>query len=109
MGTQKRKTYIDVLRIMGTLMIMFNHTSTFGFALYTVRTQGILYWLYLFLAILVKVAVPIFFMISGGLLLEREGFYGVDKAFYPVFTGVVYRFSDSLFLFFKLADKYAVY
>lgn len=72
MGTQKRKTYIDVLRIMGTLMIMFNHTSTFGFALYTVRTQGILYWIYLFLAILVKVAVPIFFMISGGLLLERE-------------------------------------
>ena len=72
MLTQKRKTYIDVLRIIGTLMIMFNHTSTFGFALYTVRTQGILYWIYLFLAIFVKVAVPIFFMISGGLLLERE-------------------------------------
>lgn len=72
MGAQKRKIYIDVLRIMGTLMIMFNHTSTFGFALYTVNTQGILYWIYLVLAILVKVAVPIFFMISGGLLLERE-------------------------------------
>lgn len=72
MGTQERKLYIDVLRIMATLMIMFNHTSTFGFALYTVRTDGILYWIYLFLAISAKTAVPIFFMISGGLLLERE-------------------------------------
>ena len=68
----KRKLYIDVLRIVATLMIMFNHTSTFGFALYTVRTEGILYWIYLFLAILVKTAVPIFFMISGGLLLAKE-------------------------------------
>lgn len=72
MGTQERKLYIDVLRIVATLMIMFNHTSTFGFALYTVRTEGILYWIYLFLAILVKTAVPIFFMISGGLLLAKE-------------------------------------
>lgn len=72
MGAQSRKLYIDVLRILATLMIMFNHTSTFGFALYTVRTSGILYWIYLFLAILTKTAVPIFFMISGGLLLEKE-------------------------------------
>ena len=72
MGTQERKLYIDVLRIVATLMIMFNHTSTFGFALYTVRTDGILYWIYLFMAIFVKAAVPMFLMISGGLLLAKE-------------------------------------
>ena len=72
MAVQNRKVYMDILRILAIFMILYNHTGQIGFSLYTVRTEGILYWIYLFLAISVKNAVPLFFMISGALLLGKE-------------------------------------
>lgn len=51
---------------------MFNHTGTGGFFLFSIATQSPLYWFYMFLSIACKVAVPVFFMISGALLLGKE-------------------------------------
>ena len=53
-------------------MVLFNRTSTNGFMLYTVARKSLLYPFYLFNAILIKIAVPLFFMISGALLLSRD-------------------------------------
>ena len=68
----KRKTHIDLLRIIAIYMVVFNHTGTKGFMLYTVSKESVFYSFYMFNAIFIKVAVPLFFMITGALLLNRE-------------------------------------
>ena len=61
-----------MLRIIAIFLVIFNHTGTVGFQAYTQTNNKKLYVLYLFMAIICKIAVPIFFMISGALLLGRE-------------------------------------
>ncbi|MCD7820770.1 MAG: acyltransferase family protein [Clostridiales bacterium] len=51
---------------------MFNHTDTKGFLLFSVSQDFPFYWVYLFMSIGCKFAVPLFFMISGALLLKKE-------------------------------------
>lgn len=56
-------------------MVLFNHTGTNGFVLFTISHGSTLYPLYLFNAIFIKIAVPLFFMTSGALLLGKEESY----------------------------------
>ena len=56
-------------------MVLFNHTGSRGFLLFTVSRESPLYMLYLSLGILTTAAVPLFFMISGALLLGKEEDY----------------------------------
>ena len=67
-----KKIHIEFLRILAIFFVLFNHTETKGYTLYTLEQGTIAHWLYLMLAIFVKIAVPIFFMISGALLLSKE-------------------------------------
>lgn len=67
-----RKIYFDALRIFATFCVLFNHTGTKGFAIFTIATESAWFPVYLFLAAACKVAVPIFLMISGALLLKKE-------------------------------------
>ncbi len=68
----KKKTYLDALRILAILCVIYNHTNERGYYLYAFPSGNILNCLYIALASLVAVAVPIFFMISGALLLGKE-------------------------------------
>lgn len=68
----RRKIYIDFLRIIAIYMVLFNHTGTRGFLLFTVEQESVLYPFYLFNAIFIKIAVPLFFMASGAVLLGKE-------------------------------------
>ena len=69
----KKKIYIEVLRIIAALFVIFNHTGSMGFELYSSYTIcSPKYWIMLFLSILCKVAVPLFLMISGALLLNKD-------------------------------------
>ena len=70
--SQTRKAYLDALRILAIFLVLFNHTGVNGYALYMVRRGAALFPFYLFNAILIKVAVPLFLMVSGALLLEKE-------------------------------------
>lgn len=67
-----RKSYIDLLKIMAIYMVLFNHTKDKGFILFTIAQGSKLYPFYLFNAIWIKIAVPLFFMTSGALLLGKE-------------------------------------
>ena len=67
-----RKVYIDFLKIIAIYMVIFNHTGIDGFALYTVSQGSYFFPLYLFNAIFIKIAVPLFFMTSGALLLNKQ-------------------------------------
>ena len=53
-------------------MVLFNHTNTDGFVLFTIARTSKLYPLYLFNAIFIKMAVPLFLMTSGALLLGKK-------------------------------------
>ena len=68
----KRKIYIDFLKIIAIYMVLFNHTHEDGFLLFTVTRTSRLYALYMFNAVLIRIAVPLFFMASGALLLGKE-------------------------------------
>lgn len=68
-----RKIYLEVLRIVACFFVIFNHTQNNGYDLYTqcAFSQPV-FWIYLSVSIICKVAVPLFFMISGALLLDRD-------------------------------------
>ena len=63
---------MDFLKIIAIYMILFNHTGTKGFVLFTVKQDSPLFFFYLFNTIFIKVAVQLFFMTSGALLLDKE-------------------------------------
>ena len=70
---RKRLLSLDLLRIFAILLVIFNHTNERGF--YRVLTDDpgtFLYWFNLFFSVACKVAVPLFFMISGALLLKKD-------------------------------------
>lgn len=68
---RERKVYLELLRCIAVLLVIFNHTD--GFFLYYTNTDHPLTFVYsLFFSVLCRVNVPIFFMISGALLLERQ-------------------------------------
>lgn len=66
-----KKLHLEVLRIVAILLVLFHHTNLRGFMLFLER-DGFSSNVYLFASILCEVAVPIFFMISGALLLKKE-------------------------------------
>lgn len=65
-----KRIYLEVLRIIACFYVIYNHTE--GFHLYLNGDGGIkTFFAYCFSA-LAKMSVPIFFMISGSLLLTKE-------------------------------------
>lgn len=70
--TKNRKLHMDVLRCIAIYMVLFNHTSKSGFTLFTIRQESPLCGIYVCWSIFIKIAVPLFFMISGALLLGKE-------------------------------------
>ena len=71
-ATKGKKIYIEVLRCIAIFFVIFNHTEEYGFDLYKETAETLPYIIYLTISILCKAAVPIFFMISGAVLLGKE-------------------------------------
>lgn len=89
----KKNIYFEVLRIIAIIFVIFNHTGTTGFQLYAITDNAVMYYFYMVCAILCKVAVPIFFMISGALLLNKE------ESVKTVYTKRILRIIIALSLF----------
>ncbi|MCR5576991.1 MAG: acyltransferase [Oscillospiraceae bacterium] len=69
----KRKTHIELLRIAACYWVIFNHTGTDGYFRFTLcPEQSARFWVYLLLSVFCRFSVPLFFAISGALLLGRE-------------------------------------
>lgn len=66
-----RKPHMDALRVLAMLLVLYNHTGERGFLRFD-AAHGVARAAYLALAVLDTIAVPLFFMISGALLLGRE-------------------------------------
>jgi surface polysaccharide O-acyltransferase-like enzyme len=92
--------HIEVLRIICCYLVMFNHTGTMGFFLFSIARSSKLYWLYMFMSIACKVAVPVFFMISGALLLGKE------ESIKDIFIKRIFRF---IIILIAISTLYRVY
>lgn len=67
-----KKIHIEILRIVAIFLVMFNHTSTSGFQYYTTLDFSVSYIVCALCSVFCKVAVPIFLMISGALILNKD-------------------------------------
>lgn len=91
MNSEKRKIYIDVLKIISIFSVMYVHTGLEGVLRYEV-TQGIEHYLFFFLGEFAKTCSYMFFVISGALLLKR------DEPLKVLFTKRVFRYAILIFL-----------
>lgn len=89
----KRKSYLDFIKIIAILLVIFNHTGESGFIHFISATESIYYWPWLFASIACKIAVPLFFMASGAVLLGR------DESLSFLYTHRILRFSIVLVFF----------
>ncbi len=98
---KERRADYDILRLIAIVFVVYNHTDRRGYALFlTDGCHGINYMLSLVMASVCNIAVPLFFMVSGGLLLSRnESLSHVMKkrtarilAVLLLFSGILYGF-----------------
>ena len=64
--------HMDLLRLLAIYLVIFNHTGMGGYALFVSESNSLTGVLYMTLSVFCKIAVPLFFMISGALLLPKE-------------------------------------
>ncbi len=94
----KRLCYLDFLRIIACFLVIFNHTSGYIDCFNYEENSTFLSVLFqLFVGMIIKVNVPLFFMISGTLMLDR------DWSYRDVFRKLV-RFSLILLIFSLVAN-----
>lgn len=96
----QKKLHLEMIRILALFCIVYDHTGPRGSSLYTF-TGGQLTWMVsLISAVLCKVGVPLFFMVSGALLLQKE------ESWKKVYTGRLPRILTVLVLFTLLRYLY---
>lgn len=100
MGTNERlekreKYYLDALRAIAVLLVMYNHSPAYMSFQFQ---SGAEFEVSLFLSMLCKAAVPVFFMISGALLL------GKDERFEDLFRKRILKCVLAIILFSFLYD-----
>lgn len=66
-----RRVHIELLRILAIFLVVLNHTSVYGMPFHTGDCSALTFVM-LVVSAFIKVAVPIFFMIAGALLIPKE-------------------------------------
>ena len=69
---KNKKAYLECLRVFSILGVLYCHTATRGLTLYEVTNVPFEYYFSKTALLFSQVCVPIFFMISGALLLPRQ-------------------------------------
>lgn len=74
---KEKRLDFEILRILAIVLVVFNHTQQRGFELWQVPGGSCVNVIgSLLFSVTCKIAVPLFLMISGGLLLDREESFG---------------------------------
>ena len=106
---KEKKLYLELIRALAIFLVIFNHTETKGFFLFSVRQSSALYPLYMFLSIACKTGVPLFWMVSGSLLLPKEEsirYVYRHRVLRMVLVLVLFSFFFYLFTIFKGLDVF---
>lgn len=64
--------YLEMLRVIAIFGVLFCHTENAGVHHYVETTNPVNYWFGIFCATVVQYCIPLFFMITGAVLLNRE-------------------------------------
>lgn len=72
MKSKGRIYYFDYLKVFAIFLVVFNHTENRGFFLFADQLNSIMFFPYMLFSIADKIAVPLLFMLSGALLLEKQ-------------------------------------
>lgn len=67
-----RTSYFDILKILAIILVVFQHTGQNGYLYFIHARNSFFYYPYLLIGLFSKIAVPLFFMSSGALLLGKE-------------------------------------
>lgn len=73
MINHERRWELELLRIVSCVLVIFNHTA--GFTLYKETGNGYINIFFILLSAITTLNVPVFFMISGMLLLNKDERY----------------------------------
>lgn len=71
----KRQLYLDVLRILAAFLVCYNHSFAFELYLNQEPNGSILSWINVATAVLTTINLPLFFMLSGALILGKQESY----------------------------------
>lgn len=74
-SSANRKVYLDVLRVIASFLVCYNHTFGYHLFLSQEPSGSLVSWINIVLPILTIMDVPLFFMISGALLIGKEESY----------------------------------
>lgn len=109
----KRRLHLEALRMLAIFFVVMNHTGYSGQLYYLLIHDRPVHWLLMGFSALHKTAVPLFLMVSGALLIDRE------ESLAELFRRRVLRFALVLLLFsllgyldeigFRLSDFSALY
>lgn len=70
---KKKILYVEILRIICIVLVIFNHTNYLGYVYFLSFDIGSLpYWFYMVFTVITGISIPMFFMISGMLLLGKN-------------------------------------
>lgn len=72
---EKHIHYIDLIRVLAIFCVLYNHSSEKGYYLYAYPASPWLKTFYYALSSYIAIGVPLFFMISGAMLLGKEESY----------------------------------
>lgn len=104
--------YLEFLRILAILLVVFNHTGDKGFFLFSIKQESEFYWIYLFASIFCKVAVPLFLMISGALLIPKDEdictLYKI-RILRIVLVIIIFNFIQYYYLIFKTGITFDIF
>lgn len=96
----RKKVYLEVMRIVACALVIFSHTSGFAFILLSPHS-AFMQWPYLAIAMITRINVPTFFMISGALLLGKKSDYGdIIKRKIPRMAVVLLVFETFVYSFY---------
>ncbi|MBQ9301064.1 MAG: acyltransferase [Clostridia bacterium] len=93
---KKKKVYLEWMRVLAVFLVIFNHMP--GYSLF-ITASGVPQAFLMYMSMLVRVNVPLFLMVSGAVLLNRqEDFLTVLKRRVGRIAAVLLLFSLGLFI-----------
>lgn len=69
---RRKRLHLEFLRVIAVFMVLFQHSKQYGSLLFLTTNNPFEYTVSLLLEFASQIAVPVFFMISGALLLGKE-------------------------------------
>ena len=84
LGKKNRRVDIDIIRIIACFLVVFHHTRGYQAFGYTASLPEA--WIYSLVSVITRMNVPLFFMLSGSLLLQDK-----QESYKYIFTHRILR------------------